>query len=410
MKRTLSVILLLLLVLAMGPSNMLAQSEAGNRKLQELGAESRSPSESKLFEAINSYIDGMKGSSHDREARASGKKLEQRRSPDLIAQRDESDQIKQALESEEALARRRIQNLDWDLASTSLQRAFQLASSIPEPDRASAIKEKIGEVQAKASADGQNNLQKGSELTNSIGMVLVNVPAGSFQMGSSSAETRRIRSEWNIGESLLEPETPDHKVRLTNPYLIGKHEVTVRQFRQFVTETGYKTVAETQGWAWAYDADKRKWVKKTGASWKNSSTKMWDDLPATFMTIADAQAFCGWLSSRDGRKYGLPTEAQWEYAARGGESGKRFPWGDHYPGGSNLNMADSSSPYPWADRTTNDGQAVVAPVGLFEPNGLNLYDMSGNAWELCADVYDAKAYKGRGDSTTYDPVGPKTGK
>lgn len=368
-------------------------------------------SESRLFEVINSYLDGMRGGSNPGRAKGAANNDEQRRSPDnIVTEVDKSETTRHELSNEEALARRRCQNSDWELASVSLQRALQLASTLPDNDKADKIRSKLREVQAKTDGAASEKRLDGSEIVNSVGMDMVALPAGTFEMGSSASEIRRIRSEWNVPENLLEPETPDHKVRITKAFLIGKYEVTVRQFKQFASETGYRTTAETQGWAWAFDTEKKKWVKKSGASWRNPGTKSWDDLPVTFVTHSDAHAYCDWLSDKDGRKYYLPTEAQWEYAARGGESSKRFPWGDDYPNGAQLNMADKSSPFPWADRTLDDGHPVISPIGSFEPNRFKLYDMAGNVWELCADYFDPKAFKNRTDATVFDPTGPKAGK
>ncbi len=411
MKRTLVVSLLILVAIPFWLGNILADSKS-NKAGATVGSESlQKPSESRLFEAINSYMDGMRGTSRKYRAANVAGDAGQRRNPNLVLPIQDSGELREAdFFREEAIARRRDQSSEWELAAISLERASQIASSIPDPKKVASTKEKLQENQSKVESAKKDNLLKNSELTNSVGMNLVVVSSGTFEMGSSSSEIRRIRSEWNIAESLLDAETPEHKVRITKPYLIGKYEVTTKQFRQFVTETGYKTVAETQGWAWAYDSDKKKWLKKNGMSWKNPGMKSWDDHPVTFMTHADAEAFCDWLSARDGRKYRLPTEAQWEYASRGGDSQKRFSWGDEYPDSSQINIADKSSPFPWADRTTNDGHPTISPVGFFQPNGFKLYDMAGNAWEICSDIYDPKAFKNRGDSTSFDPVGPKTGK
>jgi formylglycine-generating enzyme required for sulfatase activity len=191
---------------------------------------------------------------------------------------------------------------------------------------------------------------------------------------------------------------------------MGKYDVTVGQFKKFVAETGYKTVAEKQGWGWVYDENKKHWTKRIGASWDDPGNRISDDHPVILVCHADAEAFCEWLSRKDNRRYYLPTEAQWEYAARGGKEGERFPWGNDYPDGKKLNMADRHAPVPWADRTVADGYARVSPVGSFVPNGFWLYDMVGNVWQMCSDYYDPKAYEADKSSTNIDPTGPRTGK
>ena len=116
-------------------------------------------------------------------------------------------------------------------------------------------------------------------------------------MGSSPSEIRRVQAEWNVPEILVDPETPDHAVEISKPFLIGKYDVTVGQFKQFVSETGYKTVAETQGWGWGYDNLKKHWTKKNGLSWRNPGFQVYDDYPVTMVCHVDAEAFCNWLSS-----------------------------------------------------------------------------------------------------------------
>lgn len=411
MKKTCLLTLLLTLTSFVGVGHVHSELKTPEVQAKDSNGSSKNLSESRLFEAINSYLNGMRGEANSGSRKASKSSHEQRRNPDMIVpELDKSETIKNELSKEEALARRRYQNSDWELASVSLQRALQLASNMQDSEKADMIRNRLRDTQARADSSVSEKRLQGSEIVNSVGMNLVALPAGTFQMGSSASEIRRLRSEWSLPETLLEPETPDHKVRITRPFLMGKYEVTVNQFKQFASETGYRTTAETQGWAWAFDSEKKKWIKKSGASWKNPGSKSWDDLPVTFVTITDAQAYCDWLSNKDGRKYYLPTEAQWEYAARGGESSKRFQWGDDYPGGDKLNMADKSSPFPWADKTLDDGHPVISPIGSFQPNGFKLYDMAGNAWELCSDYFDAKAYKNRNDTTVFDPTGPKTGK
>lgn len=265
-----------------------------------------------------------------------------------------------------------------------------------------------GQIACCAAAPEKSSIP--GEMVNSLGMPMILIRPGVFVMGTSAAELSSIKNEWSVEESLLQPESPAHKVHITKPFLIGKHEVTVGQFKKFVSETDYRTVAEKQGWGWVYDDSKKHWVKKTGVSWKNPGTQTADDYPVTLVCHVDGEAFCDWLTKREGRQYSLPTEAQWEYAARGGRQNGRFPWGNEYPDGKKLNSADRRAPVPWADRTLDDGFGGVAPVGTYEPNGFCLYDMAGNVWQPCADYFDPKIYESRSSQTVADPTGPRTGK
>ncbi len=278
---------------------------------------------------------------------------------------DEPDLLKM-MEIHKNLASKRIDRQEWDLAIAPLERALKLAQ-IAELDEASWLQYLLGTAKANSTGLSPASSLTPGEITNSVGMRLVAIPAGSFLMGSSDAEIRRIQNEWNAPEGMLTPETPVHKVEISKPFFMGKYHVTVGQFRMFVNETGYRTFAEKQGWGWVYDENKKHWIKKPGVSWKNPGIEVWEDHPVTLVCHSDAEAFCEWLSRKDNRQYHLPTEAQWEYAARGGLESKRFPWGDEYPDAKRVNVADRRSPTPWGDKTMDDGYARWSPVGSYRP-------------------------------------------
>jgi len=369
--------------------------------------ERRSPS--KLYEAVSGYLKGFRGKPRENKEDA-GERVRFKTPSGKRSADDEKERLK-VFENEKARAERLIQRREWDLAVRSLERALRAASTqASAPDRDS-LRDKLQEARAKASTIPAREVSESGQVTNSIGMKLVLIPAGTFVMGSSSAEARSLENEWNVDSERLDPEQPAHTVKITTPFFLGKYEVTVGQFRQFVNETGYRTVAEKQRWGWVYDDRKKHWVKKSGASWNSpEATVLDEDHPVTLICYEDAQAFCRWLSSKENRPYFLPTEAQWEYAARGGGDGERFPWGDDYPDAGKLNLADRRSPVPWADRTIDDGYTGTAPVGNFAPNGFWLYDMAGNVWELCSDNYGSKTYEKEASGVVKDPRGPKRGK
>lgn len=364
-----------------------------------------SPSPERVFEAIQGYIRGMhqakgpgdKSSPLSPERRWSGTRMPQ-----------DDPEPRRQWELDEMLAKRRIGRQEWDLALHPLERAIRSSVRVASADERAELERWNQAAKARTQeAPGPATMaQPTGEITNAIGMRFVGIPAGTFIMGSTSAEVRRVRAEWDASEDLMRPEDPAHTVRISKPFLMGKYEVTVGQFKRFVSETGYRTVAERHGWGWVYDEGKKHWVKLSGVSWRNPGMEVSDDYPVVMVCHEDADAFCQWLSKKDSRRYALPTEAQWEYAARGGKDGLRFPWGEEYPDGKKLNSADRRSPVPWADRTLDDGSARLAPVGSFQPNGFWLYDMAGNAWELCADFFESRAYEVDKSGTLTDPTGP----
>ena len=187
---------------------------------------------------------------------------------------------------------------------------------------------------------------------------------------------------------------------------MSKYEITVGQFRKFVEDTGYGTTAERQGWAFAYSSIFifSVWSKEVGVNWLRPDFHQDDTHPVVCVSWYDAVAFCNWLSSRAGLEkvydentwkadfskvgFRLPTEAEWEYAARAG--GKKIK----YPDDANY----------WG--TGRDRWWHTSPVGSFPPNELGLYDMAGNVWEWCNDWYSANYYK---VSPVDNPTGPLSG-
>ena len=212
------------------------------------------------------------------------------------------------------------------------------------------------------------------------------IPAGSFGMGDHFNEGR------DDGREL-----PVHTVEL-DAFYIDVKEVTVGQFREFVNRSGYQWVV-----ARARPDYRKTWDRVAEYS-------PGDEHPMVFVNWGDARAYAKWAGKR------LPTEAEWEYAARGGLIGKRYPWGDEKMDGSQCNFADKNAPnnFSWADRAVDDGYEYTAPVGSFEANGYGLYDMTGNVMEWCADRYGKNYYSSSHLTLPYllpskNPPGPYVG-
>jgi sulfatase modifying factor 1 len=227
-----------------------------------------------------------------------------------------------------------------------------------------------------------------AERTARSGIPLVLVPPGKFLMGSPVDEPGR------------KPDEMLHEVTLTRSFYLGKFEVTVGQFRKFVKATGYLTDIEKSGGGNAHDAN-AVWKHTPGTSWRSPGYagpfELTDDHPVVHVSHADARAFCAWLQEtapEPGWTYGLPTEAEWEWACRGG-SGDRYWWGpEPDTTGRVANVGDLSlkrvhPEWPRATMPMDDGHAFPAPVGSYRPNGYGLHDMLGNVWEFCSTRHGA---------------------
>jgi len=229
------------------------------------------------------------------------------------------------------------------------------------------------------------------QFDNRIGMTMVWVRPGKFQMGDNDHE----------GEG------PAHEVEITRPLAVSVHEVTVGQFRAFVDDTGHITDAEKDGKGWGYDQATSKFVQGAQYGWKNAGWDQTDRHPVVNVSWNDAMKFCAWLSKKDNATYDLPTEAEWEFFCRAGGT-SRYSCGDDMEKLIAVgNVADASfrKRFPtFASIKGDDGFVFTAPVGRFQRNAFGLYDMHGNVWEWCKDarrVYQKQAVK--------DPVGPAEG-
>ncbi|HEY5142185.1 MAG TPA: formylglycine-generating enzyme family protein [Solirubrobacteraceae bacterium] len=234
---------------------------------------------------------------------------------------------------------------------------------------------------------------------------LVALPGGTFAMGTDQ----------RYGYP-ADGEGPAHAV-VVSPFSIGRCAVTNAQFAAFVAATGHRTEAETFGWSFVFTmflpADfpptravlgAEWWRQVEGADWahpEGPDTTVEDrpDHPVVHVSWNDAQAFCAWTGSR------LATEAEWEYAARGGLVQRRFPWGDDLEPAGEHRMNVFQGRFP-AGNTVADGYSGTAPVTAFEPNGHGLHQMTGNVWEWTADWFDPGWYA---RSPRVDPQGPPAG-
>jgi len=271
---------------------------------------------------------------------------------------------------------------------------------------------------------------------------MVWIKGGEFSMGSADpTKSTGIASEQSCGgHESMQDARPVHRVYVDG-FWMDKTEVTNKQFEKFVKATGYKTIAEIAPTHEEFPTapianlvagstvftptakpvvldDKLKWWRyEHGADWRQpegpqSNLKGRGNFPVVQIAYPDAVAYAKWAGKR------LPTEAEWEFAARGGLSGETYAWGNDFKPQEKFMANTYQGQFPLKD-TGEDGFKGCAPVAKFPPNKYGLYDMAGNVWEWCSDWYrndyyqqlaqvsDAVTKNPQGPETSFDPLEPK---
>ena len=213
---------------------------------------------------------------------------------------------------------------------------------------------------------------------------LIALPGGTFEMGSDA--------RYGNPADVEGPVRPVH----VGPFAISRHAVTNARFAAFASATGHRTEAEHCGWSFVFGgllpddfpptravAAAPWWRQVEGAAWSrpegpHSSLQGRGNHPVVHVSHDDALAFCAWSATR------LPTEAEWEYAARGGIAGQPFPWGRELTPGGEHRMNVFQGRFP-GENTCEDGWAGTAPVDAYAPNAFGLFNVCGNVWEWTAD-------------------------
>ena len=247
--------------------------------------------------------------------------------------------------------------------------------------------------------------------SNSLGMKFVSVPTGRYVCGFDTSQQRERRfdiAHQYSNKQSFKDETPSHYVVLTKPFEIGVTEVTVGQFRSFVEATKYTTDAEQNGGALGCFPEEKDYVdrfhKAPEITWRSPGFEQSDTHPVVAVSWNDAQRFCEWLSKKENAQYRLPSEAEWEYSSRAGQT-TWYSWGDDPDAAyEHANVADGALEAAQPNTTRfqravrlkadeGDGVVFTAKTASYKPNPWGLYDMHGNVWEWCQDRWSADRYE-----------------
>lgn len=287
-------------------------------------------------------------------------------------------------------------------------------------------------VQIDSSTYFSQTIESKNVISDSIPKGMVFIPGGTFSMGTSASNESLCSMKGLTSDCM-----PIHSVYV-DPFFMDEHEVTNAEYTAFVKATGYVTVAEQTptleefpgadpsvlkagsvvftppDYPVPLNSHFQWWQFVYGANWKHpygpaSSIKGKDNEPVVHIAWEDAMAYAKWAGKR------LPTEAEWEFAARGGKSGQTFTWGNEFKPQQKYFANTFQGSFPNKD-TGEDGYEGIAPVKQYPPNGYGLYDISGNVWEWCFDWYHSDYYASninqnvlknpKGPESSYDPEEP----
>jgi formylglycine-generating enzyme required for sulfatase activity len=312
-----------------------------------------------------------------------------------------------------------VQNASTRIVQLRQGRAEQLAQQTAQAieagnfDQATSLLGQLEQVSAQAqgieelrsrldSARNYASLQPGQVVSDPMssggrGPELVVIPLGTFQMGSADNEADRRANEG-----------PRRTVTISRAFALARNETTVGQFRTFVQATGYVPTSRQVGSSTIYDERSGSMIDKRGVTWEDdhAGNRAGPDLPVVHVSWNDAQAYLDWLSRETGRRYRLPSEAEFEYTLRAGGQ-TRFPWGDGNPtrvvGNLTGDRDRSASRRNWVNAFPDysDGHWGPAPVRSYEPNRWGLYDMIGNVSEWVEDCWHDNYQRAPSDGSAW---------
>ncbi|EFY87597.1 hypothetical protein MAC_06309 [Metarhizium acridum CQMa 102] len=282
---------------------------------------------------------------------------------------------------------------EWRFAINTIGTKLELPSSYQAPQL------------RQSAASGINcETAPGTEFRDAdVGPVMVVIPTGTFTAGSTPEE----QELWQVPVNRRDFELPQRKVSIPTPLAIGKTEVTVDEFDTFVQETSYQPRG---GARWWNPDNNTAMVFNEDLNYLNPGFPQTSDSPVVAITRQDVVAYAGWLSTITGATYRLPTEDEWEWAARGG-SQDTFFWGNDIEDVvSYANSFDTTSKkvngFRWANTPVDDGFAWTAPVASFRPNNFGLYDVTANAREFCADTWIRDLGNAAADGSVHTGTAP----